>query len=171
MQVRFHGSECDLEIIGHRRIIDVMSEREIIANERADDESSEHEEEEVEASAEGVATSSKQKKKKKRSKAAKALAALTGKDKVPQEVVDEVLKKVKEEHGENAAGADEETVRKALDFLKINDVIKGKAGIGGRGRKDMGEHKVCLHNKAFSLPSADFCSSSGLLSQFPMVGL
>lgn len=29
----------------------------------------------------------------------------------------------------------------ALDRLKIMDVLKGKSGIGGKNRKEMGEHK------------------------------
>lgn len=140
-----------------------MTKEEIINDLRAeDDEGSENEHEHdeddgdelVHQSVEGSGTSPKSKKKKKRSKAARALAALTGKrkDQVPQEVIDEVLKKVKEEVGEDAPGADEETVRQAMDYLKINDVIKGKAGLAGRGRKDMGEHKVgAFHLDYFSL--------------------
>lgn len=91
-------------------------------------------------SAAGASTSSK-KKKKKRSKAAKALAALKG-DAVPQKLVDTVLEKVKEEHGENLPGADAETVRQLLEQLKIKDVMQGKAGLGGKNRKDAGDHKV-----------------------------
>jgi hypothetical protein len=133
----------------HRQLPDhitsSMTEREIIdTTERSDEEDSEPELENGEAIAEGSASGSKPKKKKKRSKAAKALAALKGKDKVPQQIVDEVLKRVREEHGADAPGADEATIREALDYLKINDVVKGKAGLGGKGRKDMGEHKVCL---------------------------
>src|ERR1700761_7001850 len=91
-----------------------------------------------------TSTSKKKKKSKGKSKAAKALAALKGKDKdgVPQAVVDKVLEKVKAEHGEHAEGADEESVRKALEVLKIKEVMKGKVGLGGHGSKDMGEHKV-----------------------------
>lgn len=88
----------------------------------------------------GASTSSK-KKKKKRSKAARALAALKG-DAVPQKLVDTVLEKVKEEHGENLQGADAETVRQLLEQLKIKDVMQGKAGLGGKNRKDAGDHKV-----------------------------
>jgi glycylpeptide N-tetradecanoyltransferase len=29
----------------------------------------------------------------------------------------------------------------ALDKLRIMDVLKGKSGIGGKNRKEMGEHK------------------------------
>jgi glycylpeptide N-tetradecanoyltransferase len=52
------------------------------------------------------------KKTKKRSKVARAISALKG-DSVPQAVVDKVVAKVKEEHGEDSAAADEETVRAA----------------------------------------------------------
>lgn len=90
-----------------------------------------------------AATSSgtSKKKKKKRSKAARALAALKG-NTVPQKLVDTVLEKVKEEHGENLPGADAETVRQLLEQMKIKDVMQGKAGIGGKNRKDAGDHKV-----------------------------
>ena len=91
----------------------------------------------------GSSSSTSKKKKKKRSKAAKLLKALKpGKDEIPQTLVDQVMARVKLEHGENAPGTDEEQVRRALEELKIMDVIKGKAGIAGRGKKDMGEHKV-----------------------------
>ena len=87
-------------------------------------------------------TSSK-KKKKKQSKAMKALNALRGKQEIPQAVVDQVLDKVKAEGGSAAAGADEASVRAALEQMKIMDVAQGKAGIGGKNKKDMGQHKVC----------------------------
>ncbi|KAI0041127.1 N-myristoyl transferase [Auriscalpium vulgare] len=83
-------------------------------------------------------TSSK-KKKKKRSKVAKAINMLKGKE-VPQQVVDQVLEKVQEQHGD-VPGADEATVRALLEQLKINDVIQGKAGLGGKNKKDAGDHK------------------------------
>ncbi|GBE82092.1 Glycylpeptide N-tetradecanoyltransferase [Sparassis crispa] len=85
-----------------------------------------------------VSSASIKKKKKKRSKALKALRG--SKDGIPQKVVDAVLEKVRAEGGE-AASADEATVRMALEHLKIKDVIQGKAGIGGRNRKDTGDHK------------------------------
>lgn len=88
-------------------------------------------------------TSSK-KKKKKRTKAIKALNALRGqKDGVPQGVVDAVLEKVKQT-GE-VPGADEATVRLALEQMKIKDLVQGKAGIGGKNKKDTGGHKVRLY--------------------------
>lgn len=36
---------------------------------------------------------------------------------------------------------DDAHVRMALDHLRLQDVLKGKSGIGGKNRKDMGEHK------------------------------
>jgi glycylpeptide N-tetradecanoyltransferase len=89
-----------------------------------------------------TSSAQKKKKKKKKSKAAKVLNALKGKSDIPQELVDHVLERVKEEHGPGAMGADEESVRAALEQLKIMDVVKGKAGLAGRGKKDLGEHKV-----------------------------
>ncbi|KAH9952126.1 N-myristoyl transferase [Amylocystis lapponica] len=86
-------------------------------------------------------TSSK-KNKKKRSKAAKALGALRGgRDGIPQDLVNVVLDKVRAEGGEAAASADAATVRLALEQMKIRDVMQGKAAIGGKNRKDTGDHK------------------------------
>jgi glycylpeptide N-tetradecanoyltransferase len=87
-------------------------------------------------------STSQKKKKKKKSRAAKALNALRGKKEIPQELVDVVVDKVKAEHGDDAPEADEANVRMALEHMKIMDVMQGKAGIGGKGKKDMGEHKV-----------------------------
>ncbi|KAI0636740.1 N-myristoyl transferase [Trametes polyzona] len=108
---------------------------------------SSEEEQEVAGSSSSVqaatpSTSSK-KKKKKRSKAVKALNALRGggKDAIPEDVVKIVLEKVRAEGGEAGAAADAETVRKALEQMKLKDVIQGKAGVGGRGKKDTGGHK------------------------------
>jgi len=88
-------------------------------------------------------STSSNKKKKKRSKAIKALNALRGggKDKIPQELVDVVLDKVKTEHGDTVPSADEATVRAALEQMKIKDVIQGKTGMGGKNKKDVGTHK------------------------------
>jgi len=87
------------------------------------------------------------KKKKKRSKVARAISALKG-DSVPQAVVDKVVAKVKEEHGEDSAAADEETVRALLRQLKLKDVAEGKAGLFGKNKKDTGDHKVrCLSRR------------------------
>lgn len=86
-------------------------------------------------------STSSNKKKKKRSKALKALSALKGgKDSIPQDLVNVVLEKVKETG--QAPDADEETIRAALEHMKIKDVIQGKSGIGGKNKKDAGGHKV-----------------------------
>jgi glycylpeptide N-tetradecanoyltransferase len=87
-------------------------------------------------------STSQKKKKKKRSKAVKALNALRGKNDIPQDLVNHVIDKVKEVHGEGAPEGNEANVRAALEHLKITEVVKGKAGIGGKNKKDMGEHKV-----------------------------
>jgi len=110
----------------------------------ADDESGSESDGEVPAatpSESGPSRPTSKKKKKKRSKVARVIDALKG-DSVPQAVVDQVVAKVKEEHGENSAAADEETVREVLRQLKLKDVAEGKAGFGGKNRKDTGDHKV-----------------------------
>jgi glycylpeptide N-tetradecanoyltransferase len=81
------------------------------------------------------------KKKKKRSKIARAISALKG-DAVPQAVVDQVVAKVKEEHGESSPAADEDAVRQLLKQLRLKDVAEGKVGLGGKNKKDTGDHKV-----------------------------
>ncbi|KAG2041644.1 N-myristoyl transferase [Suillus americanus] len=86
------------------------------------------------------ASSSKPKKKKK-SKAAKVLNAMRGKNEIPQELISHVVDRVAAEHGPNTPATNEDNVRKALEQMKIMDVIKGKSGIAGRGKKAMGEHK------------------------------
>ncbi|KAG1905880.1 N-myristoyl transferase [Suillus fuscotomentosus] len=86
------------------------------------------------------ASSSKPKKKKK-SKAAKVLNAMRGKSEIPQELIGHVVDRVTAEHGPNTPAANEDDVRQALEQMKIMDVIKGKSGIAGRGKKAMGEHK------------------------------
>lgn len=99
-------------------------------------------------------TSSK-KKKKKRSKAVKALNALRGggKDAIPEDVVKVVLEKVRAEGGEAATAANPELIRQALEQMKIQDVIQGKAGVGGRGKKDTGGHKVSMNATCSSATS------------------
>lgn len=111
-----------------------------------------------EQATEGVplaSTSSKKKKKKKKSKAVRALNALRGKSEIPQGVVDQVLDKVKAHGG--AEGADAETVRAALEQMKIMEVMKGKTGIGGKNKKDMGEHKVRLRHSKWCLTCNHRC--------------
>ncbi|KAG1891170.1 N-myristoyl transferase [Suillus subluteus] len=86
------------------------------------------------------ASSSKPKKKKK-SKAAKVLNAVRGKNEIPQELISHVVDRVAAEHGPNTPATNEDNIRQALEQMKIMDVIKGKSGIAGRGKKAMGEHK------------------------------
>ncbi|KAI0034011.1 Myristoyl-CoA:protein N-myristoyltransferase, N-terminal domain-containing protein [Vararia minispora EC-137] len=86
-----------------------------------------------------IATPSSKKKKKKRSKVSKVLNTLKGKE-VPQVMVDKVMEKVNEEHGDQPL-MDEESIRRLLEQLKVNDVLQGKAGLGGKNKKDMGDHK------------------------------
>lgn len=126
--------------------------------EGSDDEVSGDEAPPDEQATEGVplaSTSSKKKKKKKTSKAVRALNALRGKSEIPQEVVDQVLDKVKAHGG--VEGADAETVRAALEQMKIMEVMKGKTGIGGKNKKDMGEHKVCLRHLKWYLTCSYEC--------------
>jgi hypothetical protein len=66
------------------------------------------------------------------------------------------------EHREDSPAADEETVCQLLKQLKLKDMAEGKAGFGGKHRKDAGDHKVPLaldFLKAFSEP--DGFTSSG----------
>ncbi|KAJ7111525.1 N-myristoyl transferase [Mycena crocata] len=88
-----------------------------------------------------TASTSQKKKKKKKSKAARALAAIRGRSEIPQELVDHVLDKVKADGAAGSDEANEDNVRQALEQLKIMDVAKGKAGLGGFNAKDMGAHK------------------------------
>jgi hypothetical protein len=92
-------------------------------------------------------STSQKKKRKKKSKAARALNALRGKTEIPQVLVEHVLDKVQTESAgsETSDEATQDNVREILEQLKIMDVVKGRAGIGGINKKDMGEHKV-WHN-------------------------
>jgi glycylpeptide N-tetradecanoyltransferase len=85
----------------------------------------------------GPSRPSKKKKKKNRSKVARAVDALKD-DSVPRAVVDQVIAKVKEEHGEDSAAADEETIRKLLRQLKPRDVAEGRPGWAGRTKRYRG---------------------------------
>lgn len=120
--------------------------------------SSASEEELAAMDARGVASSSqgvdpaRKKKKKRKSKASKALSAIVdkvsrGNDEgadVPEELVGEVLDRMKQENPEESRDLHSDEVRRTLAALKIMDVIEGKSGLGGKNRKDMGEHKVFL---------------------------
>ncbi|KAH7103465.1 Myristoyl-CoA:protein N-myristoyltransferase, N-terminal domain-containing protein [Auriculariales sp. MPI-PUGE-AT-0066] len=86
-------------------------------------------------------SSAGKKKKKKKSKAAKALSAFQMKASVSQPLVDEVLKRVQAEVGPSHPEANEQSVREALQQLKVNDYLEGKSGLGGKNKKDMGDYK------------------------------
>ena len=95
----------------------------------------------------GAGSSKKSKKKKKKTKTSvfgtgSGNAPLNAED-IPQELVDVVVAKVREEHGEGTPGTDEESVRQALAHMGIKDVVKGKAGVGGTEEKGLVEHRVC----------------------------
>jgi len=138
----------------------------------AGDESASGSDEEVPmAAADGSGPSQpSKKKKKKRSKIARAISAIKG-DSVPQAVVDQVVAKVKEEHGEDSAAADEDTVRELLKQLKLKDVAEGKAGFFGKNQKDTGGHKVCYlcgeRNRYISGIDVARWRSSGRLNPYP----
>ncbi|KIJ16792.1 hypothetical protein PAXINDRAFT_131704 [Paxillus involutus ATCC 200175] len=83
---------------------------------------------------------SSSKRKKKKSKVAKVLNTLRGNE-IPQTLVDQVVEEATAEQGANAPAIDAETVRQALEQMKVMDVLKGKAGVAGREKKSMGEHK------------------------------
>jgi glycylpeptide N-tetradecanoyltransferase len=87
-----------------------------------------------------TSASSSKKKKKKKTKALKAL--LKGDKEIPQALVDEVLQRAQQNPSASGETVDEETVRKTMEQLKIMDVLKGKSGLGGKNKKEMGEHKV-----------------------------
>lgn len=90
-------------------------------------------------------SSAGKKKKKKKSKASKALAAIRGAgndDDLPQEVVDQVMEEIRTQGTLSPEELTAENIRDALQQMKILDVVKGKAGVGGINAKDMGEHKV-----------------------------
>jgi glycylpeptide N-tetradecanoyltransferase len=120
-------------------IIDTTGDPEFSDN-HSDSEGEEQEDDKV-ASAPSTSTSQK-KKKKKKSRAKKILNAIRGNEEIPQAVVDQVLDKVKAEGGPGSSEANAENVRLALQEMKIMEVVKGKAGVGGLNKKDLGEHKV-----------------------------
>src|SRR6266702_6324017 len=122
------------------------SEEQPMADAEADvgDESGSESEAEVPAAASAESGPSRpSKKKKKRSKVSRAISALKG-DAVPQAVVDRVVEKVKEEHGEDYLAADEDAVRQLLKQLKLRDVAEGKAVLGRKHKKDAGTLKYAM---------------------------
>lgn len=109
-----------------------------------DDVSDSDSDEQPEQAAEGSAASGSQKKKKKKKKGAKMLKNLLkgSSDKVPQALVNEILQRAKQAPGASAEEVNEASVREAMEQMKILDVLKGKTGLGGQNKKEMGEHKV-----------------------------
>jgi len=99
--------------------------------------------EQPEQAAEGSAASGSQKKKKKKKKGAKMLKNLLKgpSDKVPQALVNEILQRAKQEPGASAEEVNEASVREAMEQMKILDVLRGKTGLGGQNKKEIGEHK------------------------------
>ena len=93
------------------------------------------------SSSSAPAPGSGKKKKKKKSKVSKLLQPG---GEIPQQLVNHVVNEVQAKHGAGTEGTDEASVRALLEQLKIIDVLKGKSGIGGKNRKDMGEHKVSV---------------------------
>ncbi|KIY72059.1 N-myristoyl transferase [Cylindrobasidium torrendii FP15055 ss-10] len=70
------------------------------------------------------------------------LSALKGsKEEIPDELVSQVLGEVRARGDEEAQNANAAEIRQALETMKIMDVVRGKAGLGGHNLKDMGEHK------------------------------
>lgn len=82
-------------------------------------------------------SSSSKKKKKKKSK---ALSKLLKAGSTNDALVETVLEKVQAEHSD----VDPELIRSALQQLNLKDVVAGKAGLGGKNRKETGDHKVRL---------------------------
>jgi len=141
------------------QIIDTTGDPEF-SDIHSDSEGEEQENHKVSEDASVPSTSTSQKKKKKKkSRAKKLLNAIRGNEEIPQQVVDQVLDKVKAEGGPGSSEANADNVRLALQEMKIMDVVKGKAGIGGLNKKDLGEHKVCQYSgqpmpvKSITLPS------------------
>ena len=83
-------------------------------------------------------------KKKKNKKKSKISKLLHPGEEIPQQLVNHVVNEVQAKHGAGTEGTDEASVRALLEQLKIIDVLKGKSGLGGKNRKDMGEHKVSV---------------------------
>ncbi len=127
---------------GKERAQDTVNEDENEQSHSEDDRDEEDVENGPDTAGSSTSVQKPKKNKKKKSKAAKLLNALKGQREVPQELVDTVMEKVREQEGH----ADESEVRAALEQLKIGGLIEGKAGLFGRGKKDMGDHKVRFSN-------------------------
>ncbi|KZT56406.1 N-myristoyl transferase [Calocera cornea HHB12733] len=88
------------------------------------------------------APASSSKKKKKKSKARAALSKMKAgisSVAIPQEMVDAVMEKVKEEDPQSQV--DQAEIIKQMKAMQIMDILAGKKALGARGKKDLGEHK------------------------------
>jgi hypothetical protein len=125
------------------KIVEIIDEHE---EEDHDDESEDEAEQPAASSSTAAATagassSSKKKKKKSKSRAAvKALKSSIANGGIPQEMVDAVMEKVKEE--DPASQVDQKEIVRQMKAMQIMDILAGKKALGGKGKKDMGGHKV-----------------------------
>jgi len=78
---------------------------------------------------------------KKISKVSEALDLLRQKTEIIQELADNVLEKVKADGAPGLTEATGENIRRILEQLTFNGLMKGKSTLGGIG-KDLKEHKV-----------------------------
>ncbi|KAF9454578.1 N-myristoyl transferase [Macrolepiota fuliginosa MF-IS2] len=109
--------------------------------EQTDSEDEPHDPDQAVGSSTTALASDSKKKKKKKSKVSRALSALKGKSKIPDELVNSVLDRAKAEESIPEGELTPDNIRDALEQLKIMDVVQGKVGLGGLNKKDMGAHK------------------------------
>ena len=122
-------------------IEEVVEDVENGRNDEGDSHGEDQEQPQASSSAAPAPSGSKKKKNKKKSKVSKLLQPG---GEIPQQLVDHVVNEVQAKHGAGTEGTDEASVKALLEQLKIMDVMKGKSGLGGKNRKDMGEHKVSV---------------------------
>ncbi len=81
------------------------------------------------------------------SKATKVLTTVASKasGKDPQEVFDMLSSRVKDVQPE-LKQIDPDKMQKLIGELRLKDALDGGSVLGGKNRKDIGEHKVCLHH-------------------------
>ena len=122
-------------------IEEVVEDVENGQNDEGDSHGEDQEQPQASSSSAPAPGGSKKKKNKKKSKISKLLQPG---GEIPQQLVDHVVNEVQAKHGAGTEGTDEASVKALLEQLKIMDVMKGKSGLGGKNRKDMGEHKVSV---------------------------
>ena len=122
-------------------IEEVVEDVENGRNDEGDSHGADQEQPQASSSSAPAPGGSKKKKNKKKSKISKLLQPG---GEIPQQLVDHVVNEVQAKHGAGTEGTDEASVKALLEQLKIMDVMKGKSGLGGKNRKDMGEHKVSV---------------------------